>query len=272
MIAPKKIPPANASLLSLFLVSSAAVLCSKAIIPAAAQEPQGAPSFLEEFDKLDGQRWFVSDGWANGEHQNCVWAKDQVAVESGILRLSFAKRQTGDREYACGEIQTNRRFGYGTYEARMKAAAGSGLNTAFFTYIGPDHRQPHDEIDFEVLGKDPSKVQLNQYVSGKGGNEKLVEIPGGADNAFNDYAFVWEKDRLRYYLNGELVHEVTDPAKLPSHAMKIFLSLWGSDKLQSWMGTFFEPEQPVTAEVDRIAFTALGDPCQFEGSVACSPN
>ena len=28
---------------------------------------------------------------------------------------------------------------------------------------------------------------------------------------FNDYAFVWEKDRLRYYVNGELVQESDRP-------------------------------------------------------------
>ena len=55
---------------------------------------------------------------------------------------------------------------------RMKAAAGSGLNTGFFTYIGPVHKQPHDEIDFEVLGKNPSKVQINQYVDGKSVGER----------------------------------------------------------------------------------------------------
>ncbi len=41
----------------------------------------------------------------------------------------------------------------------MKAATGSGLNSAFFTYIGPTDKKPHDEIDFEVLGKNTGKVQ-----------------------------------------------------------------------------------------------------------------
>lgn len=267
-----KVRSATGILGFLLLMSSAAagVLLAADAYAGAAREPKSAPSFLEQFDKLNGKRWFVSDGWANGDHQNCTWSKDQVEIEGGVLRLGFAKQPAKDRSYACGEIQTNKRYGYGTYEARIKAAAGSGLNTGFFTYIGPTHKQPHDEIDFEVLGKDPSRVQLNQYVKGKGGNEKLVEVPGGADQGFNDYAFVWEKDRIRYYINGEMVHEVIDPAKIPSHAAKIFLSLWGSDKMESWMGRFSEPAQPVLAEVDRIAFTKLGDACQFPESVACS--
>jgi endo-1,3-1,4-beta-glycanase ExoK len=235
-----------------------------------AQEPAAGKSFVENFDRIDRKRWFVSDGWSNGDHQNCNWSKEQVKVSAGTLRLGFIKQKAKDREYVCGEVQTNQRFGYGAYEIRMKAAAGSGLNTGFFTYIGPVHKQPHDEIDFEVLGKNPSKVQINQYVDGKSvGEEKLVEVPGGADQGFNDYAFVWEKDRISWYVNGELVGEATDPAKLPSHASKIYISLWGSDTLKSWMGTFADPEAPVAAEIDRVAFTAAGEACQFPESIVC---
>jgi endo-1,3-1,4-beta-glycanase ExoK len=233
-------------------------------------DPESGASFVEDFDSIDTARWYVSDGWSNGAHQNCTWSKDMVAISDGVLKLGYAQQETKDREYACGEIQTKKRFGYGTYEARIKAVEGSGLNTGFFTYIGPAHGKPHDEIDFEILGKDPSKVQLNIYVDGEGGHEKLVPVPGGAANGFNDYAFVWEKDRIRWYVNGKLVHMVDNPTALPTHASKIYLSLWGSETLKSWMGRFDPPLNPVFAEVDRIAFTALGDECQFPESVACS--
>ena len=33
---------------------------------------------------------------------------------------------------------------------------------------------------------------------------------------------------------------------------------------------FADPGGPVKAEVDRVAFTALGDKCQFPQSVACT--
>jgi len=229
----------------------------------------GGASFVENFDRIDGQRWYISDGWSNGPHQNCTWSKGEVSA-NGVLKLQFEKKALGDRQYACGEIQTKQRFGYGTYEARLKAVAGSGFNSAFFSYIGSADKQPHDEIDFEILGKDPSKVQLNQFVNGKGGHEKLVPVPGGAASEFHDYAFVWERDRIRYYIDGNLVHTVTDPAAIPTHAQKIFLSLWASDKLTSWLGAFEPPAEPVAMEVERVSYTKLGEPCQYQQSVACS--
>lgn len=234
---------------------------------AAAQ--QGAASFVAEFDRLDTKRWYVSDGWANGPHQNCQWSKGEVSVSDGVLKLGFSPKPAGDRDYSCGEIQTNKRYGYGTYEARLKAVEGAGFNTAFFTYIGPSQGQSWDEIDFEVLGKDVSKVQLNQYVDGKGGNEKLVDVSAGAASDFVDYAMVWEEDRIRWYVDGELVHTVDDPDKVPSNPSKIYLSLWASDNMKSWLGAFDAPPGPVEAEVERVAFTAPGDECQFPDSIVC---
>ena len=239
------------------------------LAPGIAAAADGAKSFVDNFDTIDKARWFVSDGWNNGPHQNCTWSKKLLKADNGVLTLSFEKGKLGERDYSCAEIQTKQRFTYGTYEARMKTDKASGLNAAFFTYIGPTDKQPHDEIDFEVLTKDPSKVQVNAYISAKGNNEKLVDVKGGADAGFNDYAFVWKPDGLSWYVNGELVNTVTDPAKLPSHPQKIFFSLWGSDTLDDWMGAFADPGRTVTLQVDRVAFTALGDGCQFPESVAC---
>ena len=44
---------------------------------------------------------------------------------------------------------------------------------------------------------------------------------------------------------------------------------WGSDTLSGWMGAFADPGAAVAAEIDRVAFTALGEACQFPESIAC---
>ncbi|WP_028746552.1 glycoside hydrolase family 16 protein [Rhizobium mesoamericanum] len=259
---------AHARKLCLSLVTITAACVSP--LPASAQQASGT-SFVDDFDTINRGFWYVSDGWNNGAHQNCTWSKNNVKVENGALQLLFADGKSKDRNYLCGEIQTTKRYGYGTYEARIKAGTGSGLNSAFFTYIGPADKQKHDEIDFEVLGKNTGEVQVNQYVQAKGGNEKLVPVGSKADEGFNDYAFIWEKDRLRYYLNGKLVQDVTDPSKIPTTPQKIFFSLWGSDTLLNWMGRF-DYTKPAVLSVDRVAFTALGDKCQFPQSIACTLN
>jgi endo-1,3-1,4-beta-glycanase ExoK len=261
-----RIPTPASRLRRCLLVPLAALLFGAA--PALAQD-EAPKAFVENFDKLDLGRWYVSDGWNNGKFQNCTWSKDDVKAANGVLTITFNKRTLKDRDYSCGELQTKARYGYGVYEARLRSPAASGVNSAFFTYIGPAQKKPHDEIDFEILTKDPGKVQLNSYVNGVGKNEKLVDVPGGADQGFNDYAFVWEEGRIRWYVNGELVHTLDDPAKVPTNPSKIFFSLWGSDTFKEWLGPFADPGKSLVMEVDRVAFTPLGEACQFPESVAC---
>lgn len=229
-------------------------------------------SFVDDFDSFNRELWFVSDGWDNGAHQNCTWSSRQIDIGDSILTLSFAAVPFKNREYSCGEIQSRPRYSYGTYEARMRTGVGSGLNAAFFTYIGPTHSMPHDEIDFEVLLKDTSKVQVNSYVDGKQFNGAFVDVPGGADKAFHDYAFVWEPDRLSWYVDGKLLHSTEPGATLPTHPQKIFFSIWGTETLNDWMGKFELPPASVQLDVERVAFTALGDKCQFPDSLVCKLN
>jgi hypothetical protein len=49
-----------------------------------------------------------------------------------------------------GEILSAKRVRYGTFEARVKAAAATGSVTAFFLYEGA--RSGNDEIDIELIG------------------------------------------------------------------------------------------------------------------------
>ncbi|MDR7145339.1 endo-1,3-1,4-beta-glycanase ExoK [Rhizobium sp. BE258] len=225
-------------------------------------------SFFEDFDSVDANFWYISDGWTNGPHQNCTWSQSMISTKAGLLTLRLEENEQS-KAFLCGEIQTRQAFGHGTYEARLKSATGSGLNSAFFSFIGPADQQEHDEIDFEVLGKDLGAVQVNQYVKAKGGNEKLVALNAPADQDFNDFAFIWETDRLRYFVNGNLVQDVTDKAVIPTARQKIFLSLWGTDTLTNWMGPF-SYSGPASMQVDWIAFTAAGQRCLFKASITCN--
>jgi endo-1,3-1,4-beta-glycanase ExoK len=155
---------------------AAPLLAGLLLLPAAAMAQSA--SFRDTFDSLSTQRWYVSDGWSNGAHQNCTWSASQVKAANGVLRVGFAPVPKGARQYSCGEIQTRLAYGYGTYEARLKTPGGSGLNGAFFTYIGPQQGKPHDEIDFEVLLKDTSIVETTTFVNGKRAMARLA--PGSS--------------------------------------------------------------------------------------------
>ncbi|MDX8350614.1 family 16 glycosylhydrolase [Cognatiyoonia sp. IB215446] len=246
-------------------------LCAALLLPLPlfAQEIPAGASFFDDFETLDEGLWGISDGWVNGDWQNCMWSEENLRVERGVLWLTFANQPNDKRDYTCGEIQSRHVYGYGTYEARFRTGTGSGLNAAFFTYIGPHHGRPHDEIDFEVLLRDTRAVSLNTYVSGAPKNGKRVPLPQPAQEQFISYAFIWDEDGIRWYVDGVLMHETPPGADLPVNDQKIYASLWGSDSFPNWMGPFAEPAGDMTMLVDWIAFTALGEPCQFPQSLVC---
>lgn len=254
----------------LFLTLGLATLA----FPAAAH---AQAAFHDDFDQLSQSRWYVSDGWSNGSHQNCTWSTDQAATSGGNLQVGFAPTPKGDRQYRCGEIQTRTAYGPGTFEARIKTPAGSGLNAAFFTYIGPQQGKPHDEIDFEVLLKDTSHVDTTTFVNGVSGDGEIGAgqshvLPHASDSDFITYAFTWAPDKVSYYIDGELVRTIDDPKMVPKNPQRIFFSLWGSDTLTDWMGPFATVTAPIAMQVDWVAYTPLGEDCAFDQSILCQDN
>jgi endo-1,3-1,4-beta-glycanase ExoK len=233
----------------------------------------GASSFVENFEFLDTSRWYVSDGWNNGDWHGCTWSRNNVLVSGGVLRLTLDTQASGDRQYSCGEIQTRSFYGHGTYEVRMRALAEKGTVSAFFTYTGPVHKNPCDEIDIEIIGKSPGSLQANYFVDCKGGNEKIISLGFDSSASMNNYAFVWASDALRWYIDGRLVHEVTSASgPLPTTDGKIYMSLWNGRgaNMESWLGKFMPSSFAMHMEIDRVSYTAPGAPCQFPESIVCA--
>jgi len=227
-------------------------------------------SFFDPFDRIDARRWYISDGWTNGDHQGCTWARENIQVVRGVLQLRHTTSPNKLRRYKCAEIRTLSRYGYGTYEARIRTVAGSGLNTAMFTYSGPPLTAVHDEIDFEFLGRLPKTVQLNYYTASRGGHETSTDLGADGSSGFNNYAIEWTSQNIKWYLNGRLIRTATQPG-LPSMPGQFFLSLWsGSDTINTWLGKYNESLKDVTAEIDWIAYTAPGEKCHFRESITCN--
>ncbi len=233
------------------------VICLLALLaasPAAAAQLQ----FFNPYPKIDTNRWMLSDGWANGDYQACEWRADAISVHENNIRLTLSDRGGKLRPIGCGEMRYNLRTGYGTYEVRMRAASGSGLNSAFFTYIGPPVGVPsHDEIDFEFLGKDPRTVELNYYVNGKPQDGTKIPLGFDASEEFHTYTFLWEPLKIRWYIDGKLVHETKDGVPIPSNPGRIYVSLWaGASSKDDWLG-HFTYTAPVSAEVAWVKYTPL---------------
>jgi endo-1,3-1,4-beta-glycanase ExoK len=227
-------------------------------------------AFRADFSGPDPSRWQVSSGWTNGTHQGCEWRVEEVDYSGGNVQLGLSNKGGTQRPYGCSEIHTGKRYGYGLYETRLKTASGSGLNTGFFTYVGPPNGVAEwDEIDFEFLGKDPTTVNLNHFTNGKAEDGKVIQLGFDASKDFHNYAIDWTPTKISWYVDYKLVLETPGNAHIPRNPGSLFLTLWsGSDEENAWMGPF-KYTAPVKAEASWAAFTPPGGACQFPESLRC---
>ncbi|MEQ8357006.1 MAG: glycoside hydrolase family 16 protein [Kiloniellaceae bacterium] len=234
------------------LLAAAGLLC-------AAAGEAAAPGFRDTLAGFDKSRWQRSHNWANDWNKiDNGWLAKNISFTDGRMQIRLTDSGAAGRPYASGEYQSREFFGYGRYEARLKAVAAPGVVTGFFTYTGPPFGAPHDEIDFEFLGKSPRKVQLNYYSDGTGGRETLIDLGFDASVDFHSYAFEWRPDAIRWFVDNRLVHEEKGKrGPLPSTPGKIYLHLWAGKDLDGWLGRFAYPGQPLVAEIDCVAFLPL---------------
>jgi len=214
----------------------------------------GAAPFIEHFSSLDGKRWSVSDGWRVGKWMVNDWRRSQVSFDDGMT-LTLAPKATKLAQFSSGEVQGRASYGHGYYEAKMRAGAGSGLVTGFFTYTGPYYGDEWDEIDVEIIGRQPRKVMFTYFRNGE--KESYIhDLDFDATKESHLYGFDWQPGSIRWYVDGELVHQ-SDGAKLalPIFKQKIMMSLWGSETQTAWLGPFDKAALPSVAAFDCVAYS-----------------
>tara|TARA_R110002096_G_scaffold16898_9_gene57964 strand:+ start:86783 stop:87790 length:1008 start_codon:yes stop_codon:yes gene_type:complete len=191
-------------------------------------------SFSDVPGNIDGAYWDKLD--STFPCNEAIFSPDNVVETTGggiSLRLEQAKNAKGA---SSGSIATkvDETFTYGRFETELKAAKGSGLITAFFLY----RFDPWQEIDFEILGKDTTKVLINVFFNpgepgdlynyGLRGTPVLVDLGFDASLDFHTYAIEWEPDQIRWFVDDRLIHVRHNggPTPIPHLPMRFHANLW----------------------------------------------
>ncbi|MCK0168483.1 family 16 glycosylhydrolase, partial [Jannaschia sp. S6380] len=223
-----------------------------------------AQQVTDSFDTFDSDFWNRSDFAIAADFNQAAWEADHVEISPGFLTLRLNGDDKDGKPFTGAEIQSEETFGYGSYEMRMQASGESGVVSAFFlftsSFFGATRQ---NEIDFEFLGNDTTKVNLNYYY----GNQKLadfgeVQVDLGFDAAsgLHDYRIEWMPDAIRWFADDRLIHEIraeNAPIPLPDEDMLVYGDIWtGAEGLEAWHG-------PVDPNVDT---TAIYDAFSFNGA------
>ena len=210
------------------LVAVAAACSSGAGVDGSLPDFDEPPVISDELSQFDGQVWTKADWW-NGADFDSSFLPSRVAHSDGAMQLTLSPGgcPCHERSLAAGEVRTQRAFVYGRLQARLRAATGSGLVSGLFLYTGKTFGHPHDEIDVEILGQDPSTAVLGYFKAGKQAGVAKVALGFDASADYHTYAIDWLPDRIRWWVDGKLVHEVSGaPEQLPSHPSRVYVNLW----------------------------------------------
>lgn len=220
------------------------------------QLPQIGEAFVEKFESADlHDRWFVSDGWSNGEYVDNDWRANQISSGNGMAKLTMERAPAGsEKPLTSGEFRTLAEFRYGYFEFRARVPRDPGLVSALFTYADRKGATRSNEIDIEFVGKDTRRVELTIHENGKPTHQK-VRLPFDAADGLHTYAFDWRPNSLRWYVDGQMVHEVVGGAAARlTRPQQIIVNLLGSRKLSSWLGPLDMAKAPWTMQVACVAY------------------
>jgi beta-glucanase (GH16 family) len=177
-------------------------------------EVVSAATRTEDFSDLDPSRWIA------GTH---VLGRSRLRPEHVVARDSTVALVLPAGAYEGAEIRSAARYGVGTYEVRMRTARMPGSISAFFLYEGvPGDR--NDEIDIEIHNDGSRRMMLTTWVAGRRTNHVTLVLPFDPSDAFHTYGVEHGPRRLRFLVDGVLVHEFT--RKLPTKPMHVMANAW----------------------------------------------
>jgi beta-glucanase (GH16 family) len=211
--------------------------------PALADPPGDSSAWTQTFDdefdgdSLDTGKWnttWINGGTTTGWSQERMYPEN-VTVSGGachIMQWCNPNRHSvynGVDYGPANESGVLTTWGggkfhqtYGYYEARIKAAPGDGLLSAFWM-SNEDHWPP--EIDFEeILGRYPQDVFLTQHWGVEDSNGQhpydQTDWNAGTDltSGYHTYGCDWEPDQIVWYVDGverkRMANNVNDPMYL----------------------------------------------------------
>lgn len=192
--------------------------------------------------------------------------------KKGTVGLMINASPSGDRQFSGGELkyvgqkntpnlkpQTN--FLYGRYSASIKTSRFPGTVSSLFLY----RSNPWQEIDIEFVGSNPRKIQFNVYFNkGKEGDPNndwqqdspvQMDLPFDSSEAFHEYTIEWGPGLIRWFVDGKLYREITDPNQVPYLGMTLRMNHWGvCDSAADWAGAHFAKDRLTKGETPTVEY------------------
>ncbi len=215
----------------------------------------------DEFEggKLDAAKWHDHNPTWKGR-QPAFFAKHNVTVSDGKLRLTMRKEDlkglpAGYHTFTSAAVKSKAAVRYGYFEIKCRPMDSHGSSAFWFYAQTPEI---WTEIDVFEMGAGAAKhehiVHMNAHVFhtltnpdrhwSRGGKWKA---PYRLADGFHVYALAWDEEKLRYYVDGAVVHQMPN-----THWHQPLHLNFDSETMPRWFGLPQAKDLPSTFSIEYV--------------------
>jgi endo-1,3-1,4-beta-glycanase ExoK len=220
-------------------------------------------SWEDEFHTLDTSLWALQTfSWDGNLAQ---FATENATVADGMVNINLtAEPSDVEKPYRGVEMRSAKTFTYGKVEARIRFAKGPGVISGLVAIYTPWPADDWNEIDFEHLGKAPTKIQTNcQVYTGPVVEppvttsvtperfEEMVELGFDAEADFHVYTMEWTPVGVKFLVDGVEARSWNQEISRMKLPQNILFTIWASSSA-GWAGAVDDTTAPTSAQMDWI--------------------
>lgn len=184
--------------------------------PRAQSQSKWTLIFEEEFSgNAWREKWNIQDWPSEKNDELQYYTPDNVSVRNGYLVLSSKSERYKGRDYTSGAVTTEDlfEFTYGKVEIRAKLPSSKGIFPALWL-VNSESADWLPEIDVvENIGQEPNNLYFVLHWKDDKGIQKRDYLTYTGEEAFHEhfhtFGMIWEKDKVSWTLDGEVVFETT---------------------------------------------------------------
>src|SRR5262249_45369744 len=141
------------------------------------------------------------------------------------------------------------------FEASMRLVTPTpGLVGGFFGYSFNNNTGLDNELDDELLGNDAAagrnRLETNVYANQPLGAGNGQFVPVSDLTSFHIYRIEWFPDKVRWFIDGQLVRE--DTAHIPIGSLALHLNVWAP--ASDWSDAYAASLQPTSNPAANVTY------------------